>query len=183
MNEETTRQPLDDRKKTALLRYIAIMFAVAFLLVLFSLLSQMRDTRQTISELEQSGASALSRAEQLQQQNQNLSEETAALQEQIEALQKENDLLRKAAADTDMAYRQLEAERKQMQEELAKADSNSDHVRLAYEQLLLAMELVTPGSQEGNVAASRALETLQTMEQYLGEKALSIYHSLMEEGE
>ena len=52
MNEENTRQPLDDRKKTALLRYIAIMFAVAFLLVLSSLLMQMRDSRQIISELE-----------------------------------------------------------------------------------------------------------------------------------
>jgi len=183
MNEENTRQPLDDRKKTALLRYIAIMFAVAFLLVLSSLLMQMRDSRQIISELEQSGASTLSRVEQLQMQNQTLTEETESLRKQVQQLQAENDTLRKEAEEAAADRKTLEDELARLEQELTKAGSEPDHVRMAYEQLLLAMELVTPGSQEGNVAASRALEGLQSMEQYLGEKALTLYHNLLEEGE
>ena len=73
-------------RKIALLRYIAILFFVAFLLVLFSLLAQMRNNKQTISELNQSSASSMSKVEQLQEQNRSLQEENASLKEQIEQL-------------------------------------------------------------------------------------------------
>ena len=64
---ENEKPALDERKKSALLRYVAIMFAVAFVLVLFSLLGQMRNSMSTISELNQSSSSALQKAEQLQE--------------------------------------------------------------------------------------------------------------------
>ena len=40
-NIQPEKAPLDDKKKTALLRYVAIMFAVAFVFVLLSMLGQM----------------------------------------------------------------------------------------------------------------------------------------------
>ncbi len=81
MSEENKQEgKLDERRKTALLRYIAILFAVAFLLVLVSLLGQMRDSQNTISQLNQSSTSALQRAEQLQDRNRQLEEELARLQ-------------------------------------------------------------------------------------------------------
>mgnify|MGYP000559070395 FL=1 len=57
--------PAPNRNK-ALMTYIAILFGVAFVLVLFSFLMQQKDSRQTISELNQNANNALSRAEQLQ---------------------------------------------------------------------------------------------------------------------
>ena len=48
---EPHRAGLPDQKKNALLRYMAILFGVAFLLVLLSFLIQMRDSRETISDL------------------------------------------------------------------------------------------------------------------------------------
>ena len=45
MNEESQAKPMDEKRKTALLRYLAILFAVAFLLVLISMLCQLRNTR------------------------------------------------------------------------------------------------------------------------------------------
>ena len=52
--------PLSEARKTALLRYMAVLFAVAFLLVLLSLILQAHSSKATISELTQTSSSALS---------------------------------------------------------------------------------------------------------------------------
>ena len=77
--DEQNKTPVDDGRKNALLRYIAILFAVAFLFVLLSLVMQMRDSRATISELNAASASALKNAETLQDGNRQLQEENAPL--------------------------------------------------------------------------------------------------------
>ena len=51
--------PLSDARKAALLRYMAILFAVAFLLVLLSLILQTHSSKSTISELSAASTSAL----------------------------------------------------------------------------------------------------------------------------
>jgi len=165
MSEETNK-PLDEKKKTALLRYILILFAAAFLIVLLSLLSQMRDTRHELSKLNQSSSSALQKAEQLQDTNRQLEEENERLQQELDTLQAQ--LAESNARNEALGKELLSAVGKEKE---------------AYELLLTAMTVVTPGSQEGNVAASRALENLKNYEEYLGEEGLKIYHSLLEEGE
>ena len=42
------------------------------------------------------------------------------------------------------------------------------------------METVTPGSQEGNVAAGKVLDNLELLQEYLGETGTKIYQSLIE---
>ena len=66
MNEN---KPIEEKKKIALLRYLAVLFAVAFVLVLLSLLGQMRSTNAAIDQI-----NALQRAEALQEQNRQLQE-------------------------------------------------------------------------------------------------------------
>lgn len=155
MNEEKAREEkLDEKRKSAVLRYIAILFAVAFLLVLISLLGQMRNNLDTITALNESSTSALQKAEQLQDRNRELEAQLAELTE----LQEEKEALEQQLAETEKA-------------------SN------AYEQLLLAMELVTPGAMEGNVAAEQALDSLEQMKDYLGPRGLEKYESLLEEVE
>lgn len=169
MNEETQNQPekaLDDKRKNALLRYVAILFAVAFLFVLFSLVLQMRDSRANISTLDQDRASALQKAEQLQDTNRELQTKVEALNKQLEDMQSELD-------------RQTE-ENETLRKEIENAQGKTLE---AYELLLQARKLVTPGSQEGNVAAARIMENLKNLEEYLGEAGLEEYHRLLEEGE
>ena len=62
MNEEE-KQGLSEKRKAALLRYMAILFAMAFLLVAASLIMQMHNSQTTISELNATSSSALSNAE------------------------------------------------------------------------------------------------------------------------
>lgn len=105
MNEEEKNvQPektgLDEQRKNALMRYVAVLFAVAFILVLLSLLSQMRNSKNTISELNQSSTSALENIQLLQEQNQQLTEENQKLQEELSQIEAE-------ASRTEQAYEDL----------------------------------------------------------------------------
>ncbi len=97
---EEEAPPLNEQKKNALLRYMAILFGLAFLLVLLSFLIQMRDSRETISDLSQSNASALQNAGKLQDDNISLLRENGELREQIASLEAE---LSKAKEDGERA--------------------------------------------------------------------------------
>lgn len=187
MNEEhqnaqntSEKPPLDDKKKTALLRYIAILFAVAFLLVLLSLLSQMRDSQAAISELNQSSASALQKAEQLQDTNRQLQEDNDALQLQVEALTAQVEALEQELEAQPELDDDIADAIQRLQQEVQNAKGKTQE---AYELLLQAMELYTPGSQEGNVAFSKAMDNLEHLKDYLGEAGLEEYNRLLEKGE
>ena len=167
--------PLSDARKAALLRYMAILFAVAFLLVLLSLILQTHSSKSTISELSAASTSALDNAVKLQEQNRTLQEEKQQLEDQLEALQKQlddqtalNDQLQQAAQD----------EEKDEQSELRLKEQELEHTRLAYEALLTAMNCET---HEGNVTFSRAMETLARYQDCLSEDALAEYEKLQEQ--
>lgn len=167
--------PLSDARKAALLRYMAILFAVAFLLVLLSLILQTHSSKSTISELSAASTSALDNAVKLQEQNRTLQEEKQQLEDQIEALQKQlddqtalNEQLQQAAQD----------EEKDEQSELRLKEQELEHTRLAYEALLTAMNCET---HEGNVTFSRAMETLARYQDCLSEDALVEYEKLQEQ--
>lgn len=80
---------MDEKRKQSLFRYIAVMFAVAFLLVLVSLVGQTR----SIGQLSESSASALERAEELQNNNRELSRELSEAEDALEEALEENEAL------------------------------------------------------------------------------------------
>lgn len=98
---ETFQSKLPSKKRTALLRYMAVMFAAAFLLVLFSFVMQMRSSNTTISHLSASSASALARAEQLQEENRQLTEDLTTARGYVEAAREEGEA---EAANVGTAY-------------------------------------------------------------------------------
>lgn len=173
--EAPEKAPMEEGRKNALLRYIAILFAVAFLFVLLSLMMQMRDSRATISELNAASASALKNAEKLQSDNESLRTENADLKEQVELLEEEKAQLEQAVKEAEAAHGDAALEA-----EIRAAEQTQTKIRQAYEYLLEAMEVVTPGGQEGNVAASKVLENLELLQEYLGTKGTEIYQSLIE---
>ena len=97
--------PLSEARKTALLRYMAVLFAVAFLLVLLSLILQAHSSKATISELTQTSSSALSNVEQLQAQNRDLQDEKQTLtQEKSELEAKQVESLKKNVEYNKMLF-------------------------------------------------------------------------------
>ena len=107
--EPPGEKPTSPNRNRALMTYIAFLFGVAFVLVLLSFLIQQKDSRQTISELNQNANSALSRAEQLQDNNRELLEANQALQDQVVQLQADLD-------ETSKNYSQLEETHTSLQE-------------------------------------------------------------------
>ena len=160
--------PLSDARKAALLRYMAILFAVAFVLVLLSLILQTHSSKSTISELSAASTSALDNAVKLQEQNRTLQEEQQQLQDELDELQKKLD------EETALNEQLLAAS----QDEEKDAKQELEHTRMAYEALLTAMNCDT---REGNVTFSRAMETVARYADCLSEEALAEYEKLQEQ--
>ena len=74
-----TGKPLSEKRKSALLRYMAVLFCAAFILVLISLILQTHSSEAKISELNAASTSALSNAEALQNENRALQDDKIAL--------------------------------------------------------------------------------------------------------
>ncbi|MDD3165277.1 MAG: hypothetical protein PHS97_05420 [Oscillospiraceae bacterium] len=147
--------PQEKRRQRALVNYLAVMFVVAFLLVLLSFLIQLRDSRATISELNQSSLSALSNAQILQASNEQLTDENADLLGKNETLSDALDALQ----TKQEALTQL-----QEQTEQQLADTIS-----AYELLSKAQNALGAGDMATLTTVMTALEPLQS--QFTGESA------------
>ena len=170
--KKDTQQPLSEARKTALLRYMAVLFAVAFLLVLLSLILQAHSSKATISELTQTSSSALSNVEQLQTQNRDLQNEKQALTQEKTALEAQvGELKAQLEAAQQEAEREDDAEKQAMKLELTRTKD-------AYEALLVAKNCET---HEGNVTFSKAMDTLADLKEHLGEEALAEYEKLLAE--
>lgn len=165
------RKPLSADKRAALLRYMAILFAVAFLMVLASLLIQTHSSRAALSEMSKNNSDALSNAmanaEFLQDQNRELQDENRELRAQLEALEDEQD-------GTDALARQLAA----LQAEYDALREHATGTERAYEALITALGCK---SHEGNVTFSRAMDTVEQNREYLSDEALEIYEALLDE--
>ena len=151
------RAPISDEKRTALLRYMAILFGVAFLLVLLTFLIQLRDSKQTISELNKSNASALQNAGKLQDENQALTTAKLDLEDQVEELEAEVKDLTNTNAALEKTQKDLE---KQLEETTQKvADTQTAYVLLA--------QAKTAASEEDSETLSTVLEQLNPLVELL----------------
>ena len=180
MNKTPTPQVektgLDDKKKNAMLRYIGIMFVVAFVFVLVSMLGELRTSEATITELNQSSTSALQKAEQLQDTNRQLETDNAYLTGRIEELEKQL-----ADAELDLAVSQekadtLKSQLADLETELAAAETEHENRQMAYD--LLVQALSVSAEEQPSIVSE-----LDHYKQYLGENALKIYENLSKEGE
>ena len=160
--EDKRQQPLSDAKKNALLRYMTVLFAVAFLLVLASLILQKNSSQEQIGALNESNASALTRAEQLQTQNRDLQDEVAQLKKELKDVQSQLD----DQTDTLDALR----------DEYDALEREADAVQDAYSALITALQCKT---HEGNVTYSKAMDTVSRSKQYLSSDALAAYEALL----
>ena len=160
-----TGKPLSEKRKSALLRYMAVLFCAAFILVLISLILQTHSSKAKISELNAASTSALSNAEALQNEKIALEKENEELQAKLDELTQKLDEASQAEENTQAAENEMI---KSLRTEL-------DRTKEAYEALLEAKACET---REGNVTFSRAMQTLERLKDYLGQTALEEYKAL-----
>lgn len=167
-----TGKPLSEKRKSALLRYMAVLFCAAFILVLISLILQTHSSKAKISELNAASTSALSNAEALQNENRALQDEKSALEKENEELQAKLDELTQKLDEASQAEENTQAAENEMIKSLR---TELDRTKEAYEALLEAKACET---REGNVTFSRAMQTLERLKDYLGQTALEEYKAL-----
>ena len=186
--QNPAEQPLSPQRKTAMLRYMAVLFAVAFLLVAVSLAIQMRNSRSEISQLNQTSSSALQNAEKLQNQNRELQNDRVELLAEKAELQKAltqarsdyaglDALLQTVKSDlaaSEKAAADQQAQLEQQKQELAQ---ETERTKEAYDALVFVLSCQQP---EGNVTYLRAMETLKTLKKYLSDDALAAYEALLQ---
>lgn len=149
------------KNQNALLRYITILFAVAFLMVTLSLVISMRESRDTISELNQTSASALQNAEALQTENRELSDANRDLRDTVTGLEAE-------LAEVQEAMAQLETEK-------AAAEKLAQDTAKAYALLLTAMDARQYGDME---TFDQAMTDLEPLKDLLSGEAAERYSEL-----
>lgn len=169
---QKTAKPLSEKRKAALLRYMAVLFCAAFILVLISLILQMHSSEAKISELNAASTSALSNAEALQTENRTLQDEKIALEKKNEELQAQIDELTEQLEEAAKAEEDSQTAENEVVKNLR---TELDRTKEAYEALLEAKGC---DMREGNVTFSRAMQTLERLKDYLGPTALEEYHAL-----
>ncbi|MFI3312393.1 MAG: hypothetical protein R3Y62_00760 [Eubacteriales bacterium] len=171
--EKKKDAPLDEKRKNAVMRYIFILFAVAFLLILLTYFIQLRDSNQTISDLAQSSASAMQNAEKLQDDNRLLATLTDDMEQELE------DLTAQSATEIQELSSQLALKNSQVEAlitdvELLEA-MTKDTLRI-YEALLSAENALSRGDIAG---AKEYLPSLGESASYLGNEGVARYENLL----
>ena len=160
--------PVSHQKRTALLRYMAILFAVAFALVMLSYLIQVRNSQTTITQLSETSASALQNAEQLQETNYELTQEIERLNEELDN-----------ATLAILEYQEsAEAARKAAYQEgiVEGREEGTTQTRKAYALLAQALEI-----EDDKEALQKVLEELEPIKSSLSQTALKQYDGLVQQ--
>lgn len=163
MNEEKKNTPVSSEKRTALLRYLAILFAVAFLLVLLSYLIQAFHSQSTIDKLNITSASALQNAESLQETNRELTQENKQLNDELDD-----------ARAAILEYQESASAEKKAAAEDAELKA-TEAVQKAYDLLLIANNAADEKEK------AQALEALKQEKENLSEQGLKLYEQLLNE--
>lgn len=170
--ESKPRSGLSEKRKRALINYMAILFAVAFLLVALSLAIQYRDSQATISQLGANARSAMDKAETLQDENQKLSQDLSDAQNALAESTQELSDVQNAMADLENANESL----KGANSELIQEKTDALNTAAAYQYLARAQAALTSGDES---ALRSAVDQLKTLSKYLSAEDQPLYQSLL----
>lgn len=175
---QTTEEKQAGARNQAVMRYMALLFGIAFVVVLLSFIVSRKDSRETIHQLNQNANSALSHAEQLQDENRSLTEKNSTLTASLteaeetqkkaeEALEKSNTALTKAQEENKALIQQVDEEKK-----------TAENQKKAYELLIAAETALAEGEREKFSAIMGELAPLST---YLGDSGKAVHEKLLKQ--
>lgn len=173
------KKPLSEARKRALLSYIAILFGVAFVLVLLSMLIQQRDSRDTITQLNQNASSALDKAEQLQDQNRILAEQNLELENRLRTTQSDLKELQEESDQMEQRLQDLQTSFQTSQNQLRELETDATQQKQktkAYELLLTAQTALNQEDTDGFLAAMAELKPLADL---LDTQGAALYGELL----
>lgn len=173
--EKTTEQPLTTKKKRAMLEYMAIMFAAAFLLVAVSLLIKVIDMK---GEMEAANTGARENIALLQKDLDAARAESAELQTQLDEANAASSEAADKLSDAETRLSEAEKARETLEKTLESAQKENDTLsrRAQANELLVSAQAAL---EQGDYAALRShLEALGAYADALKDDGAALYEIL-----
>lgn len=173
--EKTTEQPLTTKKKRAMLEYMAIMFAAAFLLVAISLLIKVIDMK---GEMEAANTGARENIALLQKDLDAARVESAELQTKLDEANAASSEAADKLSDAETRLREAEKARETLEKTLESAQKENDTLsrRAQANELLVSAQAAL---EQGDYAALRShLEALGAYADALKDDGAALYETL-----
>lgn len=173
--EKTTEQPLTTKKKRAMLEYMAIMFAAAFLLVAISLLIKVIDMK---GEMEAANTGARENIALLQKDLDATRAESAELQTQLNEANAASSEAADKLSDAETRLSEAEKARETLEKTLESAQKENDTLsrRAQANELLVSAQAAL---EQGDYAALRShLEALGAYADALKDDGAALYEIL-----
>lgn len=173
--EKTTEQPLTTKKKRAMLEYMAIMFAAAFLLVAISLLIKVIDMK---GEMEAANTGARENIALLQKDLDAARAESAELQTQLNEANAASSEAADKLSDAETRLSEAEKARETLEKTLESAQKENDTLsrRAQANELLVSAQAAL---EQGDYAALRShLEALGAYADALKDDGAALYEIL-----
>ena len=173
--EKTTEQPLTTKKKRAMLEYMAIMFAAAFLLVAISLLIKVIDMK---GEMEAANTGARENIALLQKDLDAARAESAELQTKLDEANTASSEAADKLSDAETRLSEAEKARETLEKTLESAQKENDTLsrRAQANELLVSAQAAL---EQGDYAALRShLEALGAYADSLKDDGAALYETL-----
>lgn len=173
--EKTTEQPLTTKKKRAMLEYMAIMFAAAFLLVAVSLLIKVIDMK---GEMEAANTGARENIALLQKDLDAARAESAELQTQLDEANAASSEAADKLSEAETRLSEAEKARETLEKTLESAQKENDTLsrRAQANELLVSAQAAL---EQGDYAALRShLEALGAYADALKDDGAALYEIL-----
>ena len=173
--ETTTAQPLTTKKKRAMLEYMAIMFAAAFLLVAVSLLIKVIDMK---GEMEAANTGARENIALLQKDLDAARAESAELQTQLDEANAASSEAADKLSDAETRLSEAEKARETLEKTLESAQKENDTLsrRAQANELLVSAQAAL---EQGDYAALRShLTALEAYADALKDDGAALYETL-----
>lgn len=173
--EKTTEQPLTTKKKRAMLEYMAIMFAAAFLLVAISLLIKVIDMK---GEIEAANTGARENIALLQKDLDAARAESAELQTKLDEANTASSEAADKLSDAETRLSEAEKARETLEKTLESAQKENDMLsrRAQANELLVSAQAAL---EQGDYAALRShLEALGAYADALKDDGAALYETL-----
>lgn len=173
--EKTTEQPLTTKKKRAMLEYMAIMFAAAFLLVAISLLIKVIDMK---GEMEAANTGARENIALLQKDLDAARAESAELQTKLDEANAASSEAADKLSEAETRLSEAEKARETLEKTLESAQKENDTLsrRVQANELLVSAQAAL---EQGDYAALRShLEALGAYADALKDDGAALYEIL-----
>lgn len=173
--EKTTEQPLTTKKKRAMLEYMAIMFAAAFLLVAISLLIKVIDMK---GEMEAANTGARENIALLQKDLDAARAESAELQTKLDEANAASSEAADKLSEAETRLSEAEKARETLEKTLESAQKENDTLtrRAQANELLVSAQAAL---EQGDYAALRShLEALRAYADALKDDGAALYEIL-----